>query len=112
MTKASKGNPKIDAMTEEDLARFYEDHKDDVSLFEKKPVPIRARRGSPSTLFSLRLAPEELIQLQEAAVRQGRTVSDIIRTGALKEARGQRAREALREAHAKALDLADTLARL
>ena len=75
-----------DEMTEQELARFYEERQGDMSLWEKKPRRIRARRGGPSTVFTLRLAPEELEQLFEAAAHQDETLSDFIRKGALERA--------------------------
>jgi uncharacterized protein (DUF1778 family) len=99
MATENQGEPGVDAMSEDELARYYEARKGNVEQWEAKPARIRVRRGGPSTLFSLRLAPEELEELQEAAAQQGRTVSDIVRSGALKEARGGRSanREVLRE---------------
>lgn len=74
---------KRDEMTEEELAAFYESRKGDLSLWESKPAKIRVRRGGPSTVFALRLAPEELELLHARARSQGRTVSDFIRSAAL-----------------------------
>ena len=75
-----------DEMTEEELARFYEERRGDTSLWEKKPRRMRVRRGEPSTVFTLRLAPEQLQQLYEAAARQDETLPDFIRKGALERA--------------------------
>lgn len=68
---------------EAELARHYEARKGDVSDWERVPGRIRVRRGSPSTVFSLRLAPEELTELYEAAAAQGISVSELIRRAAL-----------------------------
>lgn len=81
-TKAKKA----DEMTEAELAKFYEERKGDVSLWERKPAKIRVRRGGPSTVFSLRLAPEELELLFRRAEERGETVSEFIRGAAMKEA--------------------------
>jgi hypothetical protein len=70
-----------DRMTEEELARFYEERRDDESLWDKSRR-IRVRRGSPSTVFTLRLAPEELELLYQAARREGETMSEFIRKAA------------------------------
>ncbi len=79
-------NNKIpDEMNEEELARFYEERRGDVSLWDKSRR-IRVRRGSPSTVFTLRLAPEELEQLYRAAELQGETMSEFIRKGAVDRA--------------------------
>ena len=78
-----------DDMNEEALARFYEERKGDLSLWQKKPRQIRLRRGDgPSTMFSLRMTGEELSKIALAAQKRGTTVSDFIRRAALKEADG------------------------
>jgi hypothetical protein len=84
---AEKLNKKLDDMTEAELARFYEENRGNVDLWQKKARQIRVRRGAPSTIFSLRLAPEELEEIFGAAEREGSTVSDFIRKGALDRAR-------------------------
>jgi hypothetical protein len=73
-------------MNDQELAGFHEEHRGDVSLWEKKPRQIRKRRGGPSTVFTLRLAPEELEQLYRAGADRGETLSDFIRKGALARA--------------------------
>ena len=108
--KANKGNPDVDALSEEELARYLEEHQDDETIWEQKSMPMPKR--PVSTVLSLRIAPEELEELHRAAQRQHRTVSDIVRAGALKEARDGAENKALREARAKARDLAETLERL
>jgi hypothetical protein len=75
-----------DGMTEEELALFYESRKGDLSLWQSKPAKIRVRRGGPSTVFSLRLAPEELEALFRAAQAQQITLSEFIRRASMKEA--------------------------
>ena len=77
-------------MTEEELARYYEERKGDLSQWETKPRKIRVRRGGPSTVFSMRFAPEELKVAQDAAGRLGVTVSEFIRRSALEAAQGRR----------------------
>jgi len=77
---------KPDDMTEEELARFYEERKGDLALWQKTPRQIRRRRGGASTVFAVRLAPSELQDLQAAAKRAGTTISDFIRSAALRAA--------------------------
>ena len=72
-------------MSEEELARFYEERRGDVSLWDKSRR-IRVRRGSPSTVFTLRLAPDELEQLYRAAEAQSETMSEFIRSAAVDRA--------------------------
>ena len=85
MTSRNSGDPKVDAMNEEELAKYFEDRKDDPSIWEAKGRRIRARRG-PSTVFQMRIAPEELEEIARAA---GGNVSEFVRTAALEKARNQ-----------------------
>jgi hypothetical protein len=71
--------------TGEELARDFEERRGDISMWAQKPSKIRVRRGGPSTVFSVRFAREELNRLQEAADKRGRTISELIRTAALRE---------------------------
>jgi hypothetical protein len=88
MGKLEMASKNPDHMTEEELARFYEEHSGDVSLWEKKPRQMRVRRGGPSTVFTLRLAPEEMEELFAAAKTEGETLSDFLRKAALERAKG------------------------
>src|SRR3990172_854948 len=72
--------------TNEELARYIEAQRGDVSEWAEKPTRIRVRRGGPSTVFSIRFAKDELSRLQNVADARGITVSELIRTAALKEA--------------------------
>ena len=72
--------------TNEELARYFEARRGDVSEWAEKPTRIRVRRGGPSTVFSIRFAKDELSRLQEVADTRGITISELIRTAALKEA--------------------------
>jgi hypothetical protein len=88
MNEITPGNPAIDAMTEQEMARFFEEHAGDMSLWSKKPRKIRSRKGQgASTVFSLRLAPKELEELFYAANKRGVTLTEFIRSSALAEAR-------------------------
>jgi len=70
-----------DAMNEEELARFFEERRGDATLWDKARR-IRVRRGSPSTVFTVRLAPEEFEQFYRAAAFYGETMSEFLRKGA------------------------------
>jgi len=83
-----------EAMTEEELARYYEERKEDLSQWETKPRKIRVRRGGPSTVFSIRFAPEELKLIQDVAESREVTISDFIRRSALEAATGSVAKTA------------------
>jgi len=110
---------KLDKMTEQELASFYEEHKEDMSLWQKKPRRIRARRGQgPSTMFSLRMTGEELTKIALAAEARGQSVSDFIRSAAMAAIEGEvepksRDHEAAKEAvRKKATELAEAVGRL
>ena len=103
-------------MTEAEMARYYEEHKDDMSLWEKKPRSIRSRRGAgPSTMFSLRLTGEELTRIAEAARAKEITVSEFIRKATMAVVDGDVSLQEtanLDEVRAKARDLAETVDRI
>lgn len=88
--RINKGDPRIDALSEEELARYYEEHKGDMSLWERKPVRVPVREGETSTVFRLEIDPEELTELFYAAERAQLDLSDFIRTAALDRARSVR----------------------
>jgi uncharacterized protein (DUF1778 family) len=77
----------VSEMNEQQLARYFEERKGDLSLWERKPAMIRVRRGGPSTVFSLRLTPEELEEIYRAAAKKGQTTSQFIRNASLDAAK-------------------------
>ena len=107
MTDRNDGNPEVDALSHEELVRYFEAHRDDEAIWSKKsvgPRKIRGRRG-PSTLFQMRIAPKELEEIARAA---NGNISDFVRTAALEKARqGQQAGSAatLRKLRAKIREL-------
>lgn len=53
-------------------------------------VPVKARIGkNPRMVFSIRLTPQELTQLSQAAAQRKVTISDFIRLAALGAANGE-----------------------
>jgi hypothetical protein len=76
-----------DEMTEEELARFYEERKGDLSLWAKDAAAIRRRRGGPSTVFAVRFTPRNWNPCKRRR-NVGTTTSDFIRTAALQAATG------------------------
>lgn len=84
------GPTKKSRPTDQELAKFHEAHGGDVSIWEPTPVRIRVRRGGPTTVFSLRLTPEELAELYKTAEREGVSTSEYIRHAALESARSGR----------------------
>ena len=78
-------------MTGLELAEYHERRKGDVSHLGKSSRPMRRRKGEgPTTSFAVRLTPEEIEQLQEAAKKSGRSLSDFVRSAALQAAAGLR----------------------
>jgi len=73
-----------DAMTEEELIKFHEEHKGDLSLWSAKPVAAQVKKGS--TVFSLRFSRDELALLRARAELEGVTVAEFIRRAAMREA--------------------------
>jgi len=48
-------NQMLDEINEEELARFYQEHKGDLSLWQKTPRRMRRHRGEgPTTSFAVR----------------------------------------------------------
>lgn len=72
-------------MDDKELARFYENGRDDTSLWEERPSKANVRRGG-TVVFSVRFDPGELTLLREKAEERGTTVSDLVRRAAIKEA--------------------------
>ncbi|MPZ49773.1 MAG: hypothetical protein GEU75_10860 [Dehalococcoidia bacterium] len=107
----------LDENNEEALAEYFEQHAGEVDLWAKKPHQIRVRRGGPSHTFSVRFTAEELEELQDAADLNAVTVSELIRSAALKSACREpegvdsaQLRKLLRETETKIQSLSDSLA--
>lgn len=71
------------AMNEEELAQWFENRRGDTSLWSDAPVKATVRRGG-SVVFSLRFTPKELELLRERAQQAGTTISELIRSAALR----------------------------
>jgi hypothetical protein len=83
--KRNPGDPAVDALSEADLARYYEKRAGDVRGLDPKPIIPPKRKGAKrSAVFQLRIAPEELELLTRLAGARG--VSDFIRTAAVEKA--------------------------
>lgn len=102
-------------MTEDERGDYYEQHKDDDSLFSKKAAPIRVRPGSVSTMFSLRIPALELTRIAEAARARGMSVSEFMRKASMAavedEDEGTRMK-AIGAAKVKVKELAEALNKL
>ena len=75
MAKQRKG------LTDEELARYYQERRDDESLWSQTPAPVTIRKEG-GTLFSLRLPADELEVFRQQAEKRGTTVSALLRDGA------------------------------
>ena len=72
------------AMNEEELAKFHDEHKGDLSIWADKPAPAEVKKGS--VVFSLRFSRKELEAVRALAEEEGVAVGDFIRRAALREA--------------------------
>ena len=101
----------MNAEEEAALARYFDEHKGDMSLWDTtKPIKIRVRRGGPSAVFSVRFTSEELKLLQSAANARGITISQLIRDAALREVAPAETAGDLRAVAKELHRIADTLA--
>lgn len=70
-------------MTEQELADFYQAHKDDPDLWGEMEKPPRRARGRPSrglsAIITVRFTPKEAAIIRREAETTGATYSDIIR---------------------------------
>lgn len=74
---------------ERELARFYDEHRGDPSLWEEKPTP--AKVGSGGVVFSIRFTSEELRELDAGATAEGLNVLEFIKRAALNRAKSKAA---------------------
>jgi len=75
-----------DEKDERERTAHYETHMDDPEEWdEPEPLPAKPRRRLAS-MFSVRLAPQELALVRAAAEERGLSVSAYLRMAALKEA--------------------------
>jgi hypothetical protein len=71
------------AMNDDELAQWFENRRGDTSLWSDAPVKATVRRGG-TVVFSLRFSPQELELLRQRAEQAGSTISDLIRSAALR----------------------------
>ena len=106
---------KLHEMTEDERGDYYYEHRDDESIM-LSPAPIKMRkRGTVSTMFSLRIPAKELMEIGDAARMRGMTVSEFIRKASLAAAHDEDENDravAIGAAKAKAKELAEALSQL
>jgi len=113
MIKNNPGDPAVDALSEEELAKYFYEHRDDESIWESKAYILPS--GKPSTaVFQLRIDPSELTEIAQASFANGGNVSEFFRTAALDKARAMAGRpgpsaDELTKALAKVKALVDEL---
>ena len=69
-------------MTEGELARYYEERKDDKAFWHRdnfKRVDLRLGGKPPSTIFTMRIDPRELTRIANAAHESGLSASEFVR---------------------------------
>ena len=74
-------------MNDEEVAKYYEQRRGDVSGWRHVERPRKSQRGRSTSVFSVRFTQEELQSLQAAADQRGQYISAFIRDVALEAAR-------------------------
>src|SRR5262249_49855614 len=87
MVKINPGNPDIDAMTEEELAEYLYEHREDESLWEQKSYPVTPAKPGEGLVWSMRISGKALDERAAAAHGSGTNVSEFFRSAALEKAR-------------------------
>jgi len=65
--------------SEKNLARHFEMHKDDAEEWEETPEVAKVGPRGDSVVLSVRMRPEEVDDLREAANALGVRISDLVR---------------------------------
>ncbi len=81
MTEQRKG--------EKDLARYFQEHKDDPEEWSDQAVEAEVARP-PSIVYSVRFSSDELAELRRAAKTRRVTLSELVRTSAVEHVRESR----------------------
>lgn len=64
---------------QEDLAEYFQLHRDDDSEWEERPEPAVRKPGN-TIVYSIRLRPSELAQFKRVAASRGISISELIRS--------------------------------
>ena|SRR5688572_30701801 len=81
------GNPVLDAMTEEELAEYLYEHREDESLWGTKSYPLTPAKPGEGLVWSMRISGDDLHEISTAALANGGNVSEFFRSAALEKAR-------------------------
>jgi len=88
MVKVNPGNPELDRLSDEELAEFFYEHREDESLWEQKSDPLTPAKPGEGLVWSMRISAEDLHEISTAAIATGGgNVSEFFRSAALEKAR-------------------------
>jgi hypothetical protein len=108
----------LDAMTEEELAEYLYEHREDESLWGNKSYPLTPAKPGEGLVWSMRISGKDLDEIAAAAHGSGTNVSEFFRSAALEKARALSGVEPpttpqmLKKKLAEAQKLVDELAKL
>lgn len=72
-------------MEPEELAKYFQDHRDEDSEWEE--IPEQAERRPTSVVYSVRFSPGELTELRRVANTRGVSLSELIRSAVIEHVR-------------------------
>ncbi|HXC00486.1 MAG TPA: hypothetical protein VNU74_08795 [Terriglobales bacterium] len=75
-------------MTEKEMAAYFQEHRDDPTIWETKSTPVESKK-EPAVVFSVRFLPSELEGIRKQADAMGVTVANIIRNAVLEYSSNQ-----------------------
>jgi len=87
MVKVNPGNPELDKLSEEELAEYFYEHRDDESLWAGKFVDVTPAKPGEGLVWSMRISGKDLDEIADAAHGSGTNVSEFFRSAALEKAR-------------------------
>ena len=88
MVRVNPSNPDLDKLSEEELAEYFYEHRDDESLWTGKFVDVPpAKPGESGLVWSMRISGKDLDEIADAAHGSGTHVSEFFRSAALEKAR-------------------------
>ena len=112
------GNSMLNAMTEEELAEYLYEHREDESLWGDKSYPLTPAKPGEGLVWSMRISGKDLDEIADAAHGSRTNVSEFFRSAALEKARALSGVEPpttprlLKKKLAEAQKLVDELAKL